>query len=161
MAPKWVWRKVFKLKEGEIVRKIIFSVKVFVTLLGYLKIPQVAILGELYVWRVLASSSGFLYDPIVHQTACPNPSPKPFSQSGRLWTFDLDKSQVRGKYDCVRDIRRSHCQPLCACVFAQLEWAHARTLLIKRKLPCQDFVSYVSVFGTGVSLIPTLGPWIN
>jgi hypothetical protein len=29
--------------------KIIFSIKVFVTLLDYLKIPQVAILGDLHV----------------------------------------------------------------------------------------------------------------
>jgi hypothetical protein len=35
----------------------------------------------------------------------------------RLWIFDLDKSQVRGRYNCVREIRRSHCQPFCACVF--------------------------------------------
>jgi hypothetical protein len=35
---------------------------------------------------------------------------------GKLWTFDLDKSHVRGRYNCVRDIRRSNCQPFCACV---------------------------------------------
>jgi hypothetical protein len=49
MAPKWVWRKEFKLKEGEIVRKMIFSIKELVTLLDYLKIPLVAILGDLHV----------------------------------------------------------------------------------------------------------------
>jgi hypothetical protein len=32
-----------------IVRKMIFSIKVFVTLLDYIKIPQVAILGGLNV----------------------------------------------------------------------------------------------------------------
>jgi hypothetical protein len=37
------------MKRGEIVRKMIFSIKVFVTLLGYLKIPQVTILGDLHV----------------------------------------------------------------------------------------------------------------
>jgi hypothetical protein len=37
------------LKEGEIVRKMIFSIKVFVTLLAYLKIPQVIMLGDLHV----------------------------------------------------------------------------------------------------------------
>jgi hypothetical protein len=31
------------------VRKMIFSIKVFITLLDYLKIPQVTILGDLYV----------------------------------------------------------------------------------------------------------------
>jgi hypothetical protein len=31
------------------VRKMIFSIEVFVTLLDYLKIPQVAILGDLHV----------------------------------------------------------------------------------------------------------------
>jgi hypothetical protein len=34
----------------------------------------------------------------------------------RLWTFGLDKSQVTGRYNCIRDIRRSHCQPLCTCM---------------------------------------------
>jgi hypothetical protein len=51
----------------------------------------------------------------------------------RLWTFDLDKSQVRGRYNCIRDIRKSHCQPFCAHRSAQQEWAHACTLLIKKK----------------------------
>jgi hypothetical protein len=37
------------LKEGEIVREMIFSIKVFVTLLDYLKIPQVTILGDFSV----------------------------------------------------------------------------------------------------------------
>jgi hypothetical protein len=42
------------LGDGEVglivtVRKMIFSIKVFVTLLDYLKIPQVAILGDLHV----------------------------------------------------------------------------------------------------------------
>jgi hypothetical protein len=32
-----------------IVRKMIFSIKVFVTLLDYLKIPQVTILDDLHV----------------------------------------------------------------------------------------------------------------
>jgi hypothetical protein len=49
-------------------------------------------------------------------TVYPNPSPKPFNQSKEIVNFDLDKSQVRSWYDCVRDIRRSHCQPSCACV---------------------------------------------
>jgi hypothetical protein len=31
------------------VRKMIFSIKVFVTLLDYLKIPQIAILGDFQV----------------------------------------------------------------------------------------------------------------
>jgi hypothetical protein len=63
---------------------MIFSIKVFVTLLDYLKILQVAILGDLHILRVLASSSGFLYDCIACETVCPNPSPKPFSQSGKI-----------------------------------------------------------------------------
>jgi hypothetical protein len=58
---------------------MIFSIKVFVTLLDYLKIPQVTILGDLHVLRVLGSSSGFLYNSIAHQTAYPNPPHKPFS----------------------------------------------------------------------------------
>jgi hypothetical protein len=34
---------------GIFVRKMIFSIKVFVTLLGYSKTPQVTILGDLHV----------------------------------------------------------------------------------------------------------------
>jgi hypothetical protein len=45
-GPEWVWRKEFQLKEGGNVTKMIFSIKVFVTLLDYLKILQVAILGD-------------------------------------------------------------------------------------------------------------------
>jgi hypothetical protein len=51
----------------------------------------------------------------------PNPPPSLLANEERLWTFDLDKSQVRGRYDCVRDIRRSHCQPFCACML--LNWS--------------------------------------
>jgi hypothetical protein len=35
-----------------------------------------------------------------------------------LWTGQI---QGEGQYICVRDIRRSHCQPFCAHVSAQLE----------------------------------------
>jgi hypothetical protein len=70
--------------ERDSARKMIFSIKVFVTLLNYLKIPQVPFLGDLYVCRVLASSSGFIYDSIAQQTVYPNPCPKPFSQSREI-----------------------------------------------------------------------------
>jgi hypothetical protein len=43
-------------------------------------------------------------------------SPSVLANRERLWTFDLDKSQVRGRYNYIRDIRRSHCQPFYACV---------------------------------------------
>jgi hypothetical protein len=42
--------------------------------------------------------------------------PSHLANQERLWTFDLDKSQVGGRNNCIRDIRRSHCQPFCACV---------------------------------------------
>jgi hypothetical protein len=67
---------------------MIFSIKVFVTLLDYLKIPQVTILDDLHVFWVLASSSsGFLYDSVAYQAVCPNPSLNPFSQSGAIVNF--------------------------------------------------------------------------
>jgi hypothetical protein len=78
----------------------------------------------------------------------------PIRKDCELWP---DKSQVRDRYHCVRDIRRSHCQPSCACVFAQRGSAHAFTLLIKRNCLVKIFYQCVSVFGTGGSLIPTLG----
>jgi hypothetical protein len=64
----------------------------------------------------------------------------------RLFTFDLDKSQMRGRYNWVRDVRRSHCQPFCACVFAYLEWAHACTLLIKRNCLVKIFCLLCACF---------------
>jgi hypothetical protein len=129
--------------------------------LRLLKIPQVAILGDLHC---LKGPCFFLLD------SCTAPSPwklptklcaltHPLSLLANwegLWTFKLDKSQVRGKYNCVRDIRRSHCQPFCAHVSTQLEWIHACTLLIKRNCLVKIFsVSCVSVFSTRESLIPT------
>jgi hypothetical protein len=86
--------------------------EVFVTLLDYFKIPQVTILGDLHVQRVLASCTTPL-PPKLHALTHP---PSLLANWGRLWIFDLDKSQVRGRYVWVRDIRRSHCQPFCACV---------------------------------------------
>jgi hypothetical protein len=61
------------------------------------------------------------------------------ANQGRLWTFDLDKSWLRGRYNCVRDIRRSHGWPFCALVSAQLEYVHACTLLIKRNCLVKTF----------------------
>jgi hypothetical protein len=73
----------------------------------------------------------------------------------RLWTLDLNKSQVRGRYKCVRDIRRSHCQPFCA--FVLLSWnEHMPASSWSREIALSRFsVSCVSVFGTRGLLIPT------
>jgi hypothetical protein len=74
----------------------------------------------------------------------------------RLWTFDLDKSQVRGRYDSVRDIKRSHCQPSCACMLL-IGSEHMLAPSWSREIALSRFsVSCVSVFGTGESLIPTI-----
>jgi hypothetical protein len=68
-------------------------------------------------WLACLKGPCFLYNSIAHQTACPNPSPPSLlANRRRVWTFDLEKSHVRGRYDCIRDIRRSHCQPFCACM---------------------------------------------
>jgi hypothetical protein len=69
----------------------------------------------------------------------------------------LEKSQVRVRYTCVRDISRSDCWPFCVHVSSQLEWMNACTLLIKTNCLVYIFyVSCVSVFITGGSLIPTI-----
>jgi hypothetical protein len=78
----------------------------------------------------------------------------------RLWTFDLDKSQVRGRYNCIREIRRSHCQPFCVYMFAQLEWAHLHPLDQEKIALSRYSVSCVSVFGTGGLSIPTIW-WLD
>jgi hypothetical protein len=45
---RWAWMGPSQVKMV-LVRKMIFSIKVFVTLLDYLKIPQVTVLGDLRV----------------------------------------------------------------------------------------------------------------
>jgi hypothetical protein len=81
------------------------------------------------------------------------------SNQESLWTFDLDKSQVRGRYDCIRDIRRSHCHPFCAwlaCLLSRSE--HMLALSWSREIALSRFsVSCVSVFRTGGLSIPTIG----
>jgi hypothetical protein len=94
--------------------------------LRLLKIPQVAILGDLHC---LKGSCFFFW--IVVQLHCLQKLPTklralthPPSLLGnreRLRTSDLGKSQVGGRYNCIRDVRRSHSLPSCAHVSAQLE----------------------------------------
>jgi hypothetical protein len=112
--------------------------------LRLLKIPQIAIIGDLCCLK----GSCFFFWILVQSDCPPNCPPKLralthppslLTSWERLWTFDLDKSQVRGRYSCVRDIRRSHCQPFCAHMSAQLEWVYACTILIKRNCPVKIF----------------------
>jgi hypothetical protein len=131
--------------------------------LRLLKILQVTMLSDLHC---LKGSCFFLQ--ILVQPHCPRKLPAklcalthPLSllaNQEKLWTFDLDKSQVRSSYNFVRDIRRSHCQPFCAYKSIQLKWICACTLLSKRNCLVKSFsVSRVSVFGIRESLIPTIG----
>jgi hypothetical protein len=130
--------------------------------LGLHKISQVSILGDLHCLK----GSCFFFWILVHPH-CPQKLPAKLcvlthppsllANRERLWTFDLDKSQVRGWYNCVRDIRRNYCQPFCVHMSAQLEWIRACTLFIKRNCLVKFFsVSRVSVFSTSGSLIPTI-----
>jgi hypothetical protein len=71
------------------VRKMTFSIKIYVTLSDYLKIPQVSILGDLhclkdpcFFFQILVQATFPM--KIACQTVCPNPSPKPFSQSREI-----------------------------------------------------------------------------
>jgi hypothetical protein len=70
--------------------------------------------------------------------------------------FDLDKAQVRGRYNCIRDIRRNSCQPFVfACLLSGSE--HMLAPSWSREIALLRFsASCVSVFGTGGSLIPTI-----
>jgi hypothetical protein len=87
--------------------------------------------------------------------------PSLLANQERLWTFDLDKSQVRGRYNCIRDIRRSHCQPFWACVLLSRS-EHMLAPSWSREIALSRFsVSCVSVFSTRRLSIPTilgLGP---
>jgi hypothetical protein len=62
--------------------------------------------GRHLKWLACLKGPCFLYNSIACQTAGPNPSPKPFSQSGK--TVNLWPWQIPGE---GQDIRRSHCQP--------------------------------------------------
>jgi hypothetical protein len=105
--------------------------------LRLLKIPQVAILGDLHCSKGSCFSFQILVQPHYSQKlptklrSLTHP-PSLLANRERLRTSDLGKSQVGGRYNCIRDVRRSHCRPSCAHVSAQLEWVHACTLLIKR-----------------------------
>jgi hypothetical protein len=135
---------------------MIFSIKVFVTLLVYLKIPEVAIFRWL---ACLKSPCFFRILVLVHcpPTVCLNPSPSLLANRGRLWTFDLNQSQVRGRYNCIRDIRRSLCRPFCACVL--LSWSeHMLSPSWSREIALSRFsVCCVSIYSTRGLLIPTKG----
>jgi hypothetical protein len=117
--------------------------------LRLLKIPQVAILGTCVFLKglfLLDSCTVPLPAKIAHQITCPGPAPRLLANQERLWTFDLNKSQVRGRYNCVRDIRRSYCQPFCARVCsAGVSSLH---LLIKRNCLVKIFLSLVCLFLT-------------
>jgi hypothetical protein len=111
--------------------------------LRLLKIPQVTILGDLHCLKDSCFFFRILVQPhclrkLPAKLRALTHSPSLLANGERLWTFDLDKSQVRRRYSCVRDIRRSHCRPFCAHMSTQLEWIHACTLLTKRN--CQDFL---------------------
>jgi hypothetical protein len=81
--------------------------------------------------------------------------PSLLANQERLWTLDLDKSQVRGRYNCIRDIRRSHCQPFCACVLLSRS-EHMLVPSWSRETALSRFsVSCASVFGTGGLSVPT------
>jgi hypothetical protein len=139
MAPKWVWRKEFKLREeGNCKKNNLFYQSIYHPL-GLLKIPQVAIFSDLHCLKGSCFFFQILVQPHCPPNYVPNPSPSLLANQEGLWTFDLDKSQVRGRYNCVRDIRRSHCWPFCAHMSAQLEWIHTCTLLIKRNCPVKIF----------------------
>jgi hypothetical protein len=75
--------------------------------LWLLKIPQVTILDDLHCLK------GSCFFWILVQSHCPGKVPaklralSPLANRERMWTFDLDKSQVRGGYNCVREIRRA------------------------------------------------------
>jgi hypothetical protein len=131
------------------VRKMIFSIKVFVTLLDYLKIPQVTILGDLHI-----SSSGFLYNSIAHQTACLTHPPSLLANRERLWTFDLDKSQEKGRYNSQGYKK----EPLSTILCLHVCLAGVSTCLYpldQEKIALSRFsVACVSVFGTrGLSVL--------
>jgi hypothetical protein len=135
---------------------MIFSIKVFVTLLD-LKIARVAILRDLHVYKVLASSSWFLYNSIARQTVCPNPSPKPFSQSGKTVNFwpgqILGEGQVQ-LHQKYKEEPLSAILCLCVCLAGVSTCLHH---LDQEKIALSRFsVSCVSVFGTGELSIPTV-----
>jgi hypothetical protein len=87
---------------------------------------------------------------------CPNLSPMPLSQLRMIVNLWPGQIPGEGRYNCIRDIRRSYCQPFFACMSIQLMWVHVGTLLIKINCLVKIFsVFRWSVFSTRGSLVPT------
>jgi hypothetical protein len=120
--------------------------------LDYLKFFR-SILGDLHCLK----GSYFFFRILVQlHCLCPDPFPKPFSQSRK--TVNLRPGQIPGEGQVQlhqgHKVRRSHCQQFCAHVSTLLEWVHTYTFLIKRN--CLAKIFSVSGFGTRGSLIPTI-----
>jgi hypothetical protein len=92
------------------------------------------------------SSSGFLSDFIACQTICLNPSPKSFSQSGKivnLWPGRIPgEGQVQLRQGYKEELQSS-ILCLCVCLAVVSTWLHP---FDQEKLPCEDFLSLVCLF---------------
>jgi hypothetical protein len=110
-------------------------------------------------WLACLKGPCFLYNSIDHQTACPNPSPKPFCQLEK--TVNLWPGQIPGEGQ-VQLHQGYKKKTLPAILCSRVCSAGVSTGLHpfdQKKLPCQDFsLSLMSVFGTRGSLIPALAP---
>jgi hypothetical protein len=144
----WVWRKEFKLKEGRNCTKNDLFYQSICHPLRLLKIPQINILGDLhslkgsffFVWVLIQPHCLWKLPTKLHALTHPL---SVLANWERLWTSDLDKSQVRGRYNCIRDVRRSHSWTFCVCSAGVNMCLHT---FGQKKLPCQDFLSLMCLF---------------
>jgi hypothetical protein len=126
------------------IRKTIFSVKVYATLLDYLKFlrspSQVLALFKGFLFLLPDSCTAPLPTKIAHQTVCPNPSPKPFSQSRKTVQLWPGQTPGEGQVQLHKGYKeRPLSAILCLCVCS----AGVSTCLHpfdQKKSPCQDFL---------------------
>jgi hypothetical protein len=82
---------------------------------------------------------------IAHQITCPNPSPKPFSKSGKI--VNLWPGQIPGKGQV--QLRQGYKEkPLSTILCSLVQSAGVNMCLHpfdQKKLPCQDFLCFLCV----------------
>jgi hypothetical protein len=137
--------------------KTIFPIKVFATLLRLLKYSS----GYHLRWLACLKGPCFLYNSLACHSACPNPSPKPVSLSGKtvnLWPGQIPgEGQIHLRHGCKESLSAILC--LCISLAGVSTCLHP---LDQEKIALSRFsVSRVSVLGTGGLLLTTIWGFIQ
>jgi hypothetical protein len=128
---------------------MIFYINVYVTLFRLLKIPQVTILGDLHCLKGSCFFFWIFVQPHCPQNCpqivCPNPSPKPFSQSRKIVNLWPGQIPGEGQVQLWQGYKE---KPLLAILCSRVSSTGVSTCLHsfdQKELPCQDFLCLLSV----------------